>query len=508
MRDILNLLENILTEASLTPKELAKHDGKYLETLIQFAGNKLPVAIDPAYRGKYGDNAQVDPTMVGQLNMALSSGDILKNLPKNVTLLVNGEKVVAPWGAIFKGKEFTGAQGKKSYNAGHLAELFMGLAVSAKFFNLGADINTKQLIDMMGFLNAEIPQGQKNYALSLEKEIKYPEASAKEDTLLFRAVVPARSAEAFIEQLQAGQFAQDLQAVFASAVLYANESVGIANACQRVRQDKNNNRIDVISDGTSDAKGTKADLVLKVDGTKINLLSLKTFSSDTLGQISGINYDAVSKWFKVSFGLDLSKYESLFDPTLSKETVYKNILKIYDDVIYPTVKSKLEDQSPGKEAQIVKQLASAANYFARGESLEDVEIVKLDDKVTKGNYKILKFSDDLNEAMKYLDLEVKLVGEGQGRTIQIWVKPTEGEKVAKGSNKLCQFRTQKMGDSYRNYFESGPMLEKLTALEPTDPEQKLDAVTQKRSGVTARAGGVDQTKKLGSEKTLGRKRQR
>jgi hypothetical protein len=36
-----------------------------------------------------------------------------------------------------------------------------------------------------------------------------------------------------------------------------------------------------------------------------------------------------------------------------------------------------------------------------------------------------------------------------------------------------------------------------------DPE-KLDAVTQQRSGVTARAGGVE---KLGSEKTLGRKRQ-
>jgi hypothetical protein len=39
-----------------------------------------------------------------------------------------------------------------------------------------------------------------------------------------------------------------------------------------------------------------------------------------------------------------------------------------------------------------------------------------------------------------------------------------------------------------------------------DPE-KLDRVTQKRSGVTARAGGVA-PEKLGSEKTLGRKRQR
>jgi hypothetical protein len=40
-----------------------------------------------------------------------------------------------------------------------------------------------------------------------------------------------------------------------------------------------------------------------------------------------------------------------------------------------------------------------------------------------------------------------------------------------------------------------------------DPE-KLDSVTQQRSGVTARAGGIDPDKKLGSEKTLGRKRQK
>lgn len=504
MRDILNLLDSIVTETALTPKELAKHNGQYLQTLIQFVGNNLPLAVDPAYRGKFGDYVQIDPAIIQDLNLALSSGDIQSSLPKNVTLLINNEKIIAPWSALFKSKEFTGAEGKKSYNAGHLAELFMGLAVSAKFFNLGADITTEQMRSMMGFLQAYVPEGKKNYVLSLEKEIEYPESEAKQDSLLFRAVVPARSAEAFMEQFQAGQFAGDLQAVFASSVLYANESQGVANACQRVRQDKNSNRIDVVSDGTSDAKGTKADLVLKVDGTKINLLSLKTYSSDTLGQISGITYDAVNKWFTVSFGIDLEKYKSLFDTTLPKETIYKNILKLYDDVIYPAVKSKLEDQSPGKEAQIVDQLASAANYFARGENLEDVEIVKLDDKIKEGNYKILRFSDDLREAMKHLDLEVKLVGEGQGRTIQIWVKPAPGEKIAKGSNKLCQFRTQKMGDSYRNYFESGPMLEKLTVLDSVDPDQDSADVLQQRSKVKA----AGEPEKLGTKAALGRDRQK
>jgi hypothetical protein len=40
-----------------------------------------------------------------------------------------------------------------------------------------------------------------------------------------------------------------------------------------------------------------------------------------------------------------------------------------------------------------------------------------------------------------------------------------------------------------------------------DPD-KLDAYAQQRTGVTAAAGGLEEPKKLGSEKTLGRKRQK
>jgi hypothetical protein len=40
-----------------------------------------------------------------------------------------------------------------------------------------------------------------------------------------------------------------------------------------------------------------------------------------------------------------------------------------------------------------------------------------------------------------------------------------------------------------------------------DPE-KLDAFAQQRTGITAAAGGIEEPKKLGSEKTLGRKRQK
>ena len=502
MRDILDLLD----EAALTPAQLSKHGGKYLDTLIKFAGNKLPVPIDPAYRDKLGTNAQIDPAMVPALEKALSSDNIAAALPKQVSLIINGKNVNAPWGAIFKGAEFTELEGKKSYNAGHLAELFMGLAVSAKFFNLGQDITAQQVMDMASNANAQIPAKQKNYQFTLTRDIKYPEPGSKTDTLNFLAKVPARSAEAFVSQLNSGKFEADLEALLASSVLYANESQGVANACQRVRQDKNNNIIDVVSDGTTDAKGTKADLTLKVDGTKVNLLSLKTFSTETLGQISGIGFDQVSRWFETSFGINLDKYQSLFDETLDAEVRYKNIAMLYDQVIFPQIEKSLATQSPGKEAAIVKQLARAANYFARGEAMEDVEIVKLDDKIKSGNYKILRFSDDLYDAMKHLDLEAKLINTGKGRTIQIWVKPEADEKVSKSANKLCQFRTQKMGDSYRNYFETGAMLEKLTQVEQqAQTQRKTDQPGVSRTDLKA---APDEPKKYGTEKNLGRKRQR
>lgn len=457
------LRELLLIEKALTPAELEKHDGKYLRILIDLINADTDLPVDPEYRGSLGDFVRIDPSEVAALQTALDSGNIRATLPKKIKMFVNGEETLQPPSILFKGAEFTGAEGKKSYNAGHLAELFMGLVVSAKFFNAGGTITNDQVLDMIGYIDTRIDG--KNFVFTITREISYPEMGNKKDTLSFLARIPARSAEAFITMAKARKFDPDLQAIFSSAVRYVNESNSVADSCNKVRKDKNNNKIDVISDGTSDAKGTKADLTLKVDGQKVNLLSLKTFGSDTLGQFSGLSYDNLSKWFRINFNLDISPYKEQFNPSLGDTEIEKNLIKFYDDIVYPHVQKTVEDQSPGTEAEIVKQLAHAANIYARGETLEDVEIVKLNDKISSGSYKILKFSDNLKDAMLHLDLETRYVNKGEGRTIQIWVKPTEGEKVAKGANRLCQFRTQKTGGYIRNYFESGPMLEALTSTE-------------------------------------------
>lgn len=479
MRDLIN----IVAEASLDRTELAKHDGAYLKKLVSLIDAGKPLEVDPGKTEQFGATVTVDPAMIPVLQKVLDSGDIAANLPRQVDIIVNGKPQSVAWSVLFKSAQFTGREFKQPYNAGHLAELMMGLAVTGRFANQGQPVTVEQIIDMAGYVQTGVVPGSQTMQFSLTTQINYPETGGKTDKLRFVAKVPYSSAEQFIKQLNNRKFDSILQNVFASAVRYANESEAVDRACERVRQDKNSNQIDIISDGV---KGTKADLTLKIDGTNIRLLSLKTFSTETLGQISGVTIDALNRWFNTSFGLDIRKYSDLFNPALGNEQIFKNVLKLYSDVIYPVVKKQIENQSPGQEAKIVRQLAQAAKYHARGEDDEDVDVVKLDDKVKTGNYKILKFSDDLYEAMKHLDLDAELVDTGEnGRTIVISVKPAAGEKVPRGSNRLCKFRTQKMGKAYRNYFEIGPMMEKLTELPSRSGIDADDTIRLTGPGVKA-----------------------
>lgn len=475
MRDLIDILtinENALTNSTL----VSGHNGtKYLEILVAKMAAGQPLEVDPSKKAVLGDQVYATPEsaqMFADALAAIKAGQASKLTIGKFNVL--GADKRTPYqittGALYKSSEYTGRETvgggtSKDYNAGHLNELIVGLACTAKFLNQGNPITGEQLLAMAS--HADTQESPKGIYFMLERIVRYNDRNLKEDRVNMSALIPTASALSFIRQMNEGTLANDIRALFAGAIKYANQSQTVANACDAARMDPNNNLIEIISDGTSDSSGTKADITLKIDGNdpnkvKKNLLSLKTSASDTLGQISGLKYESIALWFQTNFGIDIKAHKDLFDPKLDKETAYNNLLKLYDDVIYPEVQKLVEDQSPKKEAEIVKQFAKAANFYARGEKLEDVEIVKLDDKTLEGNYKILRFTDDLYDAMRYLDLETRYVGQGGSRTIQIWVKPAEGVKVPRGANRLCQFRTTRTGGYARNYFESGPMLEALT----------------------------------------------
>ena len=471
--------EIFIAEAGLSPAELKKYDFKYLKVLRDLGNSNTPLEVIPAKREKYGNTVTLTPNSVKFLNKFLdpdSDSPMRDIAPSSMEVYVtnaNGkqETQVIQTSSLFKSGVFKGTEnqteGGKDYNAGHLTELFMGLAVSAKFFAAGAAITKQQVLDMFGHMDTHTHE--KTVEFTTTRTIVYPERNNKNDSLYFSAKIPTGSSESFIRQYNSRKLGEDLEALLSSAVLYCNESASVKTACERVYQDKNNNRIDIASDGTGEATATKADLTLKVDGTKINLLSLKTYSTKTLGQMSGLKFSTLRTFFDTAFGFDLGPYGNKFDESLPKEQLVKNLLNLYDTVIFPSVQETVELQKPSTESEIVNKLARAALLFARGEKMEDVEVVKLNDKLAGGDYKILKFSDNLPEAMKHYDLVAKKVGTGDnGRTIQIWVKPAPGERVIRNSHMLCQFRSQLQGGYMRNNFETGAILEALTEVGKID----------------------------------------
>jgi hypothetical protein len=462
----MKIQELLLEAANLSASEIMNRPGR-AEILISRIRNGQPfltttgkkVTLDKSEADRIAELIKTNQ-FVGSQKVIDDQGNTLSLSQLAKTTEFGGTR-----GSIEGGKE----EGmSKDYNAGHLGELFAGLALSAKFFNQGEQISYEQVLQMLGFCSTELQYATsktktQTMVFELQRQIQYTNGKGKSDTLKFFARVPAGSAESFIRQYQAGVIASDLKSVLNSAIKYANESPSVQSSVERVMADPNKNIIQVVSDGTTAAASTKADLILTIDDKKVNLLSLKTYSSNTIGQISGHSYDQISRWFSSIFGIDISKYQSYFEPSLGKKQITENIAKVYDEV-YPFIKKQIEEQTPNKEAEIVKRLSHALNVHARGASLENMEIIKLDDKIESGNYKILKISDDLVDAMTKLDLDVRMTGKGNSRTIQILVKPDERLPVSKKPNKLCQFRTQMMGDTLRNYVETGEMLTDLAEL--------------------------------------------
>ena len=507
--DIRHLI-NIVTEANLTVKELSKHNGAYVNTLIQQA-KAGPVPLDPAisissfdkYQGTVNGKVELAAETIAALEANLAAATPLPSAP--MFILADGTKVQGTWGALYKGPAYAGPKGTKLYNSGHLAELFMGLSVSVKFTKLGETITDGEVIDFLRANTIEQHLTSKgsytgNIRFNFNESIVYNNVHNKTDRLTFTAVIPGKSAGQLINQLESGRLNSDLLALLSSSVRYANESPSVASSINMVATDPNSNQIVITSDGTTDAKMTKADLIMSIDGRTINLFSLKTFGTKTYGQISGVGLSQVKAWFDTSFGIDITPMSHGIQQATTPQEGFQELLKLYDDS-YDMIKNIVDNKSPETKSEIIQQFAAATKLHINGKNNEDIEVVKLDDKIKNGNYKILKVSDDLEDAMSKFDLYTQLTKSTNSRTLQIFVKPEEGVKVSRQSNKLCQFRSFKAGDSYRNYFEIGPMLEKLIQIGP-------ESNTIDDNELTANNSIGPRDKPLGNKNTMGRTRRK
>ena len=297
--NILNAyIKDKLNEAALTFAELRKvryGDMRYYRDLITKIKNEDPVTLtDGSHVVIASDqykklNKAVFGTegipkdlvkQVGQIKggdnvllRTVSAGGDPNRMPKGFTLkLENGESI--------KLSDIDKITVRENYNRGDVAEIFMGLAVTAKILYHNKEEVTFE--DCLKIIN-ESTINSADGSLTFGSPIIYEDGEP--DRLDVNIRVRKNSMYHVEKVVLADGDTNEFRGFFQSAISYINSKSPIIEKIKLPKEDKASNKVIVRGVGTEDQKGTKADLVLQVDNTVINLLSVKA-NTRQVGQIT------------------------------------------------------------------------------------------------------------------------------------------------------------------------------------------------------------------------------
>lgn len=459
----------ILTEATLQPSELRKHAGKYLKTLIRKIQDGEPLEITPDKRSRFGDSVVLKASNANKLmnawfgttkwpdmeDMNLTpNNDIIPVDSKIASLMLqttSGDDI--PMSALYKTAEYKGG---KDFNSGDIGEGALGAAVTAKFLARGKDITEQDVMEIITKLGSGEKEGKNNLKGTTT-------GKSANDDVYYTLVLNNASYSALVGAATSGEVHPAIKGAIRSSVQFANQNAGVAAALETIMNDKNSNKVTVKADGVSDQKGTKADLFLDVDGSTVNLLSLKAGDVKQFGQASGYNFNALETFFSSTFGVNIDKAtEQDFvegDPVASFEAIHK----IYGQVA-KRIESELAGDNDPKEAKFVERLYQGVKSHATGGD-DNTSMVILKTTPNAPGYVQLKFGPELQKAMAGVDLYLKYDAPGQRKPakIEVWGKGDQG-----GDAMLLRMRSnfKSEGKGYvRNIVEMGPLLKILAKIE-------------------------------------------
>jgi hypothetical protein len=459
-----------LFEAGLQNSELRKHGGKYIAILIKKIENGEPLEVIPAQEEVLGKTVTIVPseaTKVAQAYYGLDSvpttdtlkladnGDLIPEDPALVRALRletdSGETVTTS--LLQKTAEFKGG---KNYNAGDVAEAALGAAVTALFGKRGAEITESDVLKVIKALGEGKLVGKNNKF----GKMKF---TADNDTIEYILGLNKASYNAIYLAANGGDMPNDILGALRSAVSYANTNTGIAEAVKYAVDDKGANAVVINADGVSDQKGVKADLFLTLDGTTLNLISLKAGDVKQFGQVSGYNFPQIEKFFGETFGVSVSpKLADNFVDGDAKAS-FEAIREVYKEVANK-VSSELKGDNDKVEAKFVERLYKGIEHHAtRGEKGTSLVILKTTPNAA--GYSELQFGQVLADAMETVDLDAELVSTGVGKPakIQVYGTTQSGKRSL-----LLQVRSnyKSEGKGYvRNIVEMGPLLKLLAQIQ-------------------------------------------
>ena len=472
----------------------------YLLNLIDLIKNGKSLSVDPAEVKKYGKTVVIDPNIIPTLVTIYST---VKTGPKGY---LESLKAVMPplpikdkpgqtilYTKIEKSGAIMGSS--KEYNLGYIGEIALGVAASARFLKGGPAIdfndfiNFSKSLQMGAYISPITNKAGQSKKLTMSGQINH--TNGKQDKFEVTIIAPGKTTAYFIKILKkSNKLPKEVHGTMMSAIHYANTAEKIAVGLERTANDPNTNLIQVVSDGISDNKGTKADLVMDIDGERINLLSVKTGESQ-LGQASGHEWQKQEDFFKTVFGVNAKSYKKTWGTTNPEHLTA--LREIWGKLVIPKIERLTGGDSNKKEAELIKSIATGLirysnNINADTGDIETVDIVKLVTDPSSPGYSLLKIDHNLIQALNKVNLIGSYPPSKMGINIhgRIQTKLKNGKIVDKDVS-FCRMWSSPSGDTVRTAVAGGPLLDELALIIPNIADPKTDTSKTNLSAPAATA---------------------
>lgn len=403
-------IKELLQEAALTPGELVKHGGMYLTNMLDKIANGGEFPVVGKYQSTYGKTVHIDPNQIEHLKQLfypegnpqkakISAGGnlVTPHIIKNIRIKTSAGQPITT-GALEKTADIKGKA--VDYNIGDIGEFAIAISVYTRFIKKGKQVTLTDVMSQIKKVNVAYSQKGGSGMAEINNSIAWPKG--KVDEVFLNAVLPRRSMDYITQKIkETGEIKEKVvHATFGAAIAYANQNKKVDVGIQQISKNPNANVVKINCDGVSDQKGTKADVIMDIDGVPINIVSAKVGRSQ-LGQASGHVFDKQVVFFKTVFGENVAAYEKKWGETLEEHDA---VLSAIWSKINPKIMKAFKGDNTQKEMPIVKQVADGLIKYSNTAKAGDVDIVKLVATPGSPSYKLLRVDERLYEALQKADL--------------------------------------------------------------------------------------------------------
>lgn len=463
MRELINLLDTILTEATLSKYS----PGKMLLVSDAKAGKPIADALRQQGVDPSGPMELLD-FQKATINMKKVAGKVGIHKPGKISYafknskgqiwIAYGEPAMVHYHGPASNKEDD--VGKIS-NRGDVAEGILGAAMFAKFIKREAEsIGVVTVQDVVGVLGTLKPIGNDYY------QVQVKDADNRHaDTITLSVQLKTVPYQDLLDPAKRPLLAKE----FSSAIGYVNSAMAERYSKFFYLNGKAD-EIAVVSDGKAGEGEAKPDVWVIVkdpqgNPRKLKLnVSLKTKGIGQFAQVGGATVSSMRElWAYFGINIDEQEFIKKYE-TDSKKDQQKALSFLYGRIA-EVLAEKLADDDIDAEVRFVDQLSKAIQYFATMDE-KGVELVDFD----KGGFKILRFNK-LRQQLRNTNLTASFVpprtADGKPELAVHEVGNPKNVLIAVRS-KIENLISKKTGEPYiywRNIIEKGPLLEKITTVQ-------------------------------------------